>query len=65
MRCGFLQEVDILIPAALEHQITSENVSSISDRVRIVAEGANGPTTPEAEERIIARGDLHDPRYSR
>jgi glutamate dehydrogenase (NAD(P)+) len=50
------QEVEILIPAALEHQITSENVSSISDRVRIIAEGANGPTTPEAEEAINSRG---------
>jgi glutamate dehydrogenase (NAD(P)+) len=50
------QEVEILIPAALEHQITSENVGLISDRVRIVAEGANGPTTPEAEKEIIARG---------
>jgi glutamate dehydrogenase (NAD(P)+) len=49
------QEVEILIPAALEHQITSENVSSISDRVRIIAEGANGPTTPDAEETIVAR----------
>jgi glutamate dehydrogenase (NAD(P)+) len=49
------QEVEILIPAALEHQITSENVNSISDRVRIIAEGANGPTTPEAEEKIVAR----------
>ena len=49
------QDVDILIPAALEHQITAENVGSISEHVRIVAEGANGPTTPEAEEEIIAR----------
>jgi len=49
------QEVEILIPAALEHQITPENVGSISDRVRIIAEGANGPTTPEAEEAINAR----------
>ena len=49
------QEVEILIPAALEHQITSENVNSISDRVRIIAEGANGPTTPDAEEQIVAR----------
>jgi glutamate dehydrogenase (NAD(P)+) len=49
------QEVEILIPAALEHQIKVENVSSISDRVRIVAEGANGPTTPDAEEKIVAR----------
>jgi glutamate dehydrogenase (NAD(P)+) len=49
------QEVDILIPAALEHQITAQNVGSISERVRIVAEGANGPTTTEAEEQIVAR----------
>jgi len=49
------QEVEILIPAALEHQITSENVGSISDRVRIIAEGANGPTTPQAEEAITSR----------
>ena len=49
------QEVEILIPAALESQVTSQNVGSISDRVRIIAEGANGPTTPEAEEEIVAR----------
>lgn len=49
------QDVEILIPAALEHQISSENVDSISDRVRIIAEGANGPTSPEAEEQILAR----------
>jgi glutamate dehydrogenase (NAD(P)+) len=50
------REVEILIPAALEHQITNDNVSTISDRVRIVAEGANGPTAPEAEDQIIERG---------
>jgi glutamate dehydrogenase (NAD(P)+) len=49
------QEVEILIPAAIEHQITGDNVGTISDRVRIIAEGANGPTTPEAEQRIIER----------
>lgn len=50
------QEVNILIPAALENQITGENVSEISDRVKIIAEGANGPTTPEADEEIEKRG---------
>jgi glutamate dehydrogenase len=44
------KDVDILIPAALEGQINAETVSRISSRVRLVAEGANGPTTPEADE---------------
>lgn len=44
------KDVDILIPAALEGQINAETVSRISNRVRLVAEGANGPTTPEADE---------------
>ena len=44
------KDVDVLIPAALEGQITAETVGQVSDRVRIVAEGANGPTTPEADE---------------
>jgi len=39
-----------LIPAALSGQINAENVGKISKRVKIVAEGANGPTTPEADE---------------
>ena len=43
------KDVDILIPAALEGQINDETVSNISDRVKIIAEGANGPTTPEAD----------------
>ena len=50
------QEVDILIPAAMENQITGENVDCISKRVKIIAEGANGPTTPEADAKIHARG---------
>ncbi len=44
------KDVDVLIPAALEGQITGETVHWISDRVKILAEGANGPTTPEADE---------------
>ncbi|MBN1230738.1 MAG: Glu/Leu/Phe/Val dehydrogenase [Anaerolineales bacterium] len=43
------KDVDILIPAALESQINADTVNKISDRVKIVAEGANGPTTPEAD----------------
>lgn len=50
------QDVDILIPAALENEITAENVGKISPRVKIIAEGANGPTSPEADEVIKNRG---------
>ena len=50
------QEVEILIPAALENQITAENVVRIPATVKVVAEGANGPTTPEADEVLKERG---------
>jgi glutamate dehydrogenase (NAD(P)+) len=50
------QEVDILIPAALENQINLDNVNKISKKVKIIAEGANGPTTPEADKVIHERG---------
>jgi glutamate dehydrogenase len=44
------KDVDVLIPSALEGQVNAETVKGISDRVRLVAEGANGPTTPDADE---------------
>ncbi|MBN2038367.1 MAG: Glu/Leu/Phe/Val dehydrogenase [Chitinispirillaceae bacterium] len=50
------QEVDILIPAALENQINAGNVQKIAKTVKVIAEGANGPTTPEADEVIKQRG---------
>ncbi|MDD4025317.1 MAG: Glu/Leu/Phe/Val dehydrogenase, partial [Kiritimatiellae bacterium] len=50
------QDVDILIPAALENQINRGNVGKISKAVRVILEGANGPTTPEADEEIKRRG---------
>lgn len=50
------QDVDILIPAALENQITGSTVHKISKQVRVLAEGANGPTLPEADEVIRERG---------
>ncbi|MDI9469696.1 MAG: Glu/Leu/Phe/Val dehydrogenase [Bacillota bacterium] len=50
------QDVDILIPAALENQITVENVARISDRVQVVCEAANGPTSPAADPLLAARG---------
>ena len=49
------KEADVLIPAALEGQINAETVQNVHDRVKIVAEGANGPTTPEADEVLKAR----------
>jgi glutamate dehydrogenase (NAD(P)+) len=48
------QACDILIPAAVEHQITEENAPRID--ARWVVEGANGPTTPEADEILAERG---------
>ena len=50
------KDVDILIPAALEGQINAETVESISKQVRVIAEGANGPTTPEADVVLDSRG---------
>jgi glutamate dehydrogenase (NAD(P)+) len=50
------KEADVLIPAALESQINIDTVKNISSRVRIIAEGANGPTTTEADEVLKERG---------
>jgi glutamate dehydrogenase (NAD(P)+) len=50
------QNVEILIPAALENQITAENAEKISRQVKLIAEGANGPISPEADEIIFQRG---------
>ncbi|MCL5411163.1 MAG: Glu/Leu/Phe/Val dehydrogenase [Patescibacteria group bacterium] len=47
-------DVDILIPSALENQITKENVDKI--KARLVLELANGPTAPEADEELHNRG---------
>ena len=46
------KEADVLIPAALEGQINTDTVENINGQVKIIAEGANGPTTPEADEII-------------
>jgi len=47
-------KVDVLIPAALENQITSANAANV--RCKVLAEGANGPTTPEADDVLNDRG---------
>jgi glutamate dehydrogenase len=49
------QEVDILVPGALENQINAKTVDLISPKVKLIAEGANGPTTPEADQVLAKR----------
>jgi len=50
------QPCDVLAPAALDRVITGENAGKL--RCKILAEGANGPTTPEADAILDARGDI-------
>jgi glutamate dehydrogenase len=57
------QDVDILMPNAIENQITAENVGKIHRKVRLIAEGANGPTTPEADAVIHQRGIFMIPDF--
>jgi len=47
---------DLLLPCALENQITAKNASKI--KAKVILEGANGPTTPEAEKILIKKGVL-------
>jgi glutamate dehydrogenase (NAD(P)+) len=50
----FALDVDVLVPAALENQITMENAPGI--RAKVVIEGANGPTAPDAHHHLHERG---------
>ena len=53
---GLEQDCDILVPAALENQVTEHNIGKI--KAKIIAEAANGPTTPAAAAAFIERGGI-------
>ncbi len=53
---GLEQDCDILVPAALENQITIDNIGRI--KAKIIAEGANGPTSPEAGKIFTNKGGI-------
>lgn len=53
---GLELDCDILVPAALERQLTGDNAPRI--KARIIAEGANGPTTPEADAVFTSKGAM-------
>ena len=57
------EEADLLVPAALENQVTAANAPKIHKRVKLIAEGANGPTTMEADAVIRDRGILMIPDF--
>lgn len=57
------QEVDVLIPAAQENMLNAANVDRIKPTVKLIAEGANGPTTPEADAVIAAKGIFMIPDF--
>ena len=57
------QDVDILIPAALENQITPAVFGEISKQVKVICEAANGPTTPDCDSLIQERGIMLIPDF--
>ncbi|MCJ7642945.1 MAG: Glu/Leu/Phe/Val dehydrogenase [Candidatus Aminicenantes bacterium] len=57
------QEADLLVPAALENQVTAVNAPKIHKRVKLIAEGANGPTAMEADAVIRDRGIFMIPDF--
>jgi glutamate dehydrogenase len=57
------QPVEILVPAAIENQIHADNAGRVQRGVRLLAEGANGPTTPEADALLAEKGVLVIPDF--
>ena len=57
------QEVTVLVPAAQENMLNGTNVGKIKASVKIIAEGANGPTTPEADKVIQEKGIFMIPDF--
>ena len=57
------QPVTILVPAAQENMVNASNVDKIKDTVKVIAEGANGPTTPEADAVIQKKGIFMIPDF--
>jgi len=57
------KEADVLIPAAIEGHVNAETVKKMSSRVRVVAEGANGPCTIEADEYFKANNIFNIPDF--
>jgi glutamate dehydrogenase (NAD(P)+) len=56
-------ECNVLMPSALEGQVNADTVQKVSKSVKIVAEGANGPTTPEADEVFKKNGVFNIPDF--
>jgi len=57
------KECDVLIPAAIEGHVNADTVKNMSSRVKIVAEGANGPCTPEADDYFKKNGIFNIPDF--
>ncbi|MCJ7723195.1 MAG: Glu/Leu/Phe/Val dehydrogenase [Anaerolineales bacterium] len=57
------KEADVLMPGALEGQVNADSVKKMHSRIKLVAEGANGPTTPEADEFFKKNGIFNIPDF--